>query len=238
MVAVFRHELRNYSNSVSAYLFCAFFLVFVGIGAMLYNIQAAVANFEYVLQFVCIGMTVIVPILTMRSIAEERKQKTDQLLYSLPLKTWEVVVGKYLALLVVFLVPMLVICAYPIIFAQYGEVYMPAAYGSIFAFYFMGAAMIAIGMFCSSLTENIGFAAGISIAFMLLNYFSTQLASLVSESFLGGIIPKIAAELSLFDHFYYFVDGVFDITSLVFFITVAVFFIFITIQSMEKRRYA
>ena len=70
---------------------------------MLYNIQAAVSNFEYVLQFVSLGFVVIVPILTMRVIAEERKQKTDQLLYSLPITTSQVVVGKYLALLVVFL---------------------------------------------------------------------------------------------------------------------------------------
>ena len=56
MIAVLKHELRNYFHSLTAYLFCAFLLVFVGIGAMLYNIQSAMANFEYVLAFVCIGM--------------------------------------------------------------------------------------------------------------------------------------------------------------------------------------
>lgn len=105
MTAVLKHELRSYFHSLTAYIFCAFLLVFAGVGAMLHNIQSAVANFEYVLQFVCIGMVVIIPVLTMRVISEEKKQKTDQLLYSLPLKPSQIILGKYLALLVIFLIP-------------------------------------------------------------------------------------------------------------------------------------
>ena len=122
MKAVLKHELRSYCHSLSAYLFCAFLLLFVGVGAMLYNIESAVANFEYVLKFVCIGLTVIIPVLTMRVIAEEKKQKTDQLLYSLPLTTSQIVMGKYLAMLTVFLVPLCIVSIYPLIFAQYGDV--------------------------------------------------------------------------------------------------------------------
>lgn len=102
MIAILKHELRTYFHSLTAYVFGAFLLVFVGIGSMLYNIQAAVSNFEYVLSFSCIVFVVIVPILTMRVIAEERRQKTDLLLYSLPLSTTQVVIGKYLALLAVY----------------------------------------------------------------------------------------------------------------------------------------
>ena len=109
MSAVFKHELRMYFRSLTAYVFGAFLLAFVGLGAMLYNIQAAVSNFEFVLSFSSLGFVVIVPILTMRVIAEEKKQKTDQLLYSLPITTTQVVLGKYLALLVMYLIPMAVI---------------------------------------------------------------------------------------------------------------------------------
>lgn len=130
MTAVFKHEVSNYFHSLTAYIFGAFLLAFVGIGAMIYNIQQAVANFEYVLSFVSLVFVVLVPVLTMRVIAEERKQKTDQLLYSLPITTAQVVVGKYLALLVVFLVPLCVIGVYPLVFAQYGEVYLLTSYGS------------------------------------------------------------------------------------------------------------
>ncbi len=121
MIAVLKHELRNYFHSFTAYVFGAFLLAIVGIGAMLYNLQAAVSNFEYVLSFGTIIFVVIVPILTMRVIAEERKQKTDQLLYSLPISTVKVILGKYLALLVIYLIPLAIISIYPLIFAQFGD---------------------------------------------------------------------------------------------------------------------
>lgn len=286
MIAVLKHELSNYFHSLTAYIFSAFLLAFVGIGAMLYNIQSAVANFEYVLSFVSLGFVVVIPILTMRVIAEERKQKTDQLLYSLPIKTSQVVIGKYLALLVVFLVPMCIVSFYPLIFAQFGEVYLLTSYGSLLAFFILGAALIAIGTFISSLTENQGFAAGIAIPVILLNYYSVSLAEHVSATAFGsfvalgvlaiiagilvrfltknenlaygtaiilllaviiayfldsakfeGLLPDIMTKLSLFERFYSFVNGVFDLTAIVYYVTVIIFFLFLSVQSLEKRRY-
>lgn len=286
MTAVLRHELSIYFRSFTAYVFGAFLLVFVGIGAMIYNIQQAVANFEYVLSFVSMIFVVIVPILTMRVIAEERKQKTDQLLYSLPVTTFQVVMGKFLALLTVYLIPLCIIAVYPLVFAQFGEVYLPTSYGSIFAFFVMGAALLSIGMFLSSLTENQGFAAGIGVAVILLNYYSVTLAEYISSTAIGsvialwvfiillgvvikhmtgnenlayavslilmaatcvvyyldnsifeGLLPDIMTKLSLFERFYTFVNGVFDLSALFYYLTVIVFFLFLTVQSLEKRRY-
>lgn len=286
MKAIFKHEVRAYCHALSAYLFCAFLLLFIGVGSMLYNIEAAVASFEYVLQFVSIGLTVIIPVLTMRSFAEEKRQKTDQLLYSLPLTTWEIVAGKYAAMLIVFLAPLIVTAAYPLIFSQYGEVYLLTAYGSLFAFFLMGAALIAVGMFISSLTDSQGFAAGISIALFLFNYYSVTLAENISASYFGAalgvgilalalgavvyhltksltigygagmllliaaiitvfvdasalarLLPSAMEALSLFGRFSAFVNGVFDMTSVVFYLSVIAFFLLLTVQALEKRRY-
>lgn len=286
MIAVLKHELRSAFNSLTVYLFCAALLCIVGVGAMIYNIQASVANFEYALNYISVILVVIIPVLTMRSFAEERKQKTDQLLYSLPLTTWQIVGGKYLSLLAMFFLPMAIIAVYPMIFAQYGEVYLPGAYGSILAFFVMGAALIAIGMFISSLTENQGFAAGIAIVLFLFNYYSVSLAEQVSSTSYGsafalciivalvgfivktltknnmialgvggglvvltlaayfivpdkfeGLLPSIMEKLSLFDRFTTFVNGVFDLTALVFYASVIVLGLFLTVQSLEKRRY-
>lgn len=124
MKAVLKHELSGYFHSLTAYVFGAFLLVFVGIGSMLYNIQQAVANFEYVLGFISLIFVGLVPILTMRVLAEERKQRTDQLLYSLPITTTDIILGKYLALLVVFLIPLVIVAFYPLIFAKFGDVYL------------------------------------------------------------------------------------------------------------------
>lgn len=286
MIAVLKHELRLYFHSLTAYVFGAFLLAFVGIGAMLYNIQAAVSNFEFVLSFGSLVFVVIVPILTMRVIAEERKQKTDQLLYALPVTTTQVILGKYLALLAVYLLPLALICFYPLLFAQFGEVYLPTSYGSIFAFFVLGAALIALGVFISSLTDNQGFAAGIGIAAILLNYYSVSLSEYISSTAFGslaalcllvvllallvkyltknetlayfgaggllvvimalymydytqfeGLLPKIMTTLSLFERFYVFVNGVFDMTAIVYYLTVIIFFLFLAVQSLEKRRY-
>lgn len=286
MTAVLKHELKSYFHSLTAYLFGAFLLAFVGIGAMLYNIQAAVSNFEFVLSFGSMVFVVIVPVLTMRVIAEERKQKTDQLLYSLPITTTQVILGKYLALLVVYAVPLGIICLYPLLFSLFGDVYLLTAYGSIAAFFLMGAALIALGMFISSLTDNQGFAAGIGIAAILLNYYSVSLSEYFSATAFGtvaallvlilalgavvchltkneslaygvslvlmaavgvtvyldsarfeGLLPAVMAKLSLFERFGGFVNGVFDLASVVYYLSVAALFLFLSVQSLEKRRY-
>ncbi|WP_277254868.1 ABC transporter permease [Negativibacillus massiliensis] len=286
MIAVLKHELRNYFHSFTAYVFGAFLLAIVGIGAMLYNLQAAVSNFEYVLSFGTIIFMVIVPILTMRVIAEERKQKTDQLLYSLPISTVKVILGKYLALLVIYLIPLAIISIYPLIFAQFGDVYLPTSYGSLVAIFIMGAALVALGVFISSLTDNQGLAAGIGIAVILFNYYSVSLSEYVSSTAFGsaialsvlalllgaiiryltrneqlasgislillavitatyflnptafeGLLPNIMRQLSLFDRFNTFVSGVFDLTAIFYYVSVIVFFLFLSVQSLEKRRY-
>ncbi len=286
MGAIFRHELRNYFHSLTAYVFGAFLLAVVGLGSVLYNLQAAVSNFEFVLSFASIIFVVIVPILTMRALAEERRQRTDQLLYSLPITTTQVVLGKYFALLVVYLIPLAVVSLYPLLFSQFGEVYLPTSYGSLFAFFMMGAALLAVGMFLSSLTDNQGFAAGIGIAAILLNYYSVSLAEYTSSTAMGslialyvialllgvvihnltrnenlaygvtlvliaalsvayfvnssafeGLLPDIMTKLSLFRQFNSFVNGAFDLTAIVYYVSVMGFFLFLSVQSMEKRRY-
>ena len=286
MTAVLKHELKNYFHSLTAYVFGAGLLLAVGLGALRYNLQAAVSNFEFALSYFSIVLAVIVPILTMRVIAEERKQKTDQLLYALPITTTQVIVGKYLALLTVYLIPLCVIAVYPLIFSRFGDVYLLTSYGSILAFFLMGAALIALGVFISSLTDNQGFAAGIGIAVILLNYYSVSLSEYVSSTVFGsvvalcvlvlalgavikyltknenlayavcfvliaaiaitalldntkfeGLLPAVMTRLSLFDRFTGFVNGVFDMTSVVYYASVAVFFLFLSVQSLEKRRY-
>ena len=188
MKAVFKHELRQYFDSMTAYVFGAFLLLFIGIGSMLYNLQSAVSNFEFVLNFASIVFVVIVPVLTMRTLSEERKQKTDQLLYALPISTTQVILGKYAALLLVFLIPLCFVALYPLLFSQFGEVYLPTAYGSLFAFFLLGAALIAVGVFLSSLTDKQGLAPGLGIGAILLNYYSVSLSEYVSSTAIGSLV--------------------------------------------------
>ena len=195
MIAILKHELRTYFHSLTAYLFGAFLLLFVGIGAMLYNLQAAVSNFEYVLSFSSLIFVVIVPILTMRAFAEERRQKTDQLLYSLPLTMTQVVIGKYIAMLIIFAVPLLIISVYPVVLTAFGNIHLPAAFSAIVGFFFLGAALIAIGMYISSVTESQAVAAGICFVVMLVNYFIADLASMASTTAFGSLFALVILAL-------------------------------------------
>jgi len=285
--AVFRHELDSYRNGVIAFVFGAFLLLFAGIYTMAYNIKYGITNFEYVVKNMSFVFMIIVPILTMRVLAEEKRQKTDQLLYSLPLTMTKVVLGKFGAMLCVFLVPFAIICLYPLALTAFGNVYLPAAYSALFGFFLLGAALLSIGMFISSLTESQGVAAGIGFIVVVLNYFLSSLASLLSDtaftsfaallivgavisvlvqymtknslvaaitalllcggtivwyvcngSAFEGLLKSVIGELSLFERFYGMVNGVFDLTTIVYFLTVTFLFVFLSVQSMEKRRWS
>jgi ABC-2 type transport system permease protein len=284
--AVFKHELRSYYTGLTAYIFDAFLLLFAGIYVMVINLNAAYANFEYVLSNMSFIFLVIVPILTMRVIAEEKRQKTDLLLYSLPLSMNRVALGKYFAMLVVLAVPTVIIGIYPLLLRTFGDVYLPAAYSALTGFFFLGASLIAVGMFISSVTENQGVAAGICFVVMLLNYFIKDLSGYVSSSAFSsfaciavsivmlclifrvltrsrpatlvlllvleiplfvcytlwsskfeGLFSKVLVELSLFERFYTFVNGVFDLTGIVYFVSVSAVFVFLSVQSLDKRRW-
>ena len=285
MKAVFKHEVSLYYHGLMAYVFAAFLLEFIGIGAMLYNINSAMANFEYALGTFSIAFVGLVPVLTMRVMAEEKKQKTDQLLSLLPITSTDIVLGKYFAMALVFVLPMLVACVYPFIFSFYGDVYLPTSYGALFAFICLGLALIAIGMFISSLTESQGMAAGIGVVVMLFLYYSATLANYISvqvfnvvvlvvlAALLGllvrkltdsdvaglgvflagavalavtwfvkpealtGLLPDMMQKLSPFERLYTFVNGVFDVTGIVYYASIAVFFLFLCVQVWEKKRY-
>ncbi|MDE5940121.1 MAG: ABC transporter permease [Lachnospiraceae bacterium] len=126
MIAVLKHELSNYFHSMTAYIFGAFLMAFV----------------------------VIISVLTMRVIAEERKQKTDQLLYSLPITTTQVVIGKYLALLIIYLIPLCVVAVYPLIFVQYGEVYVSGVFDMTAIIYYLSVIVFFLFLSVQSLEKR------------------------------------------------------------------------------------
>ena len=287
MRAIFRHEISSCFTNLTGYVFGAFLLLFAGIFTMVYNLNYQVANFEYVVSEMSFVFLIIVPILTMRVLAEERRQKTDQLLYSLPLSMTQVVLGKYAALLCMLLIPTAILCLFPIALSAFGNIYFPAAFGAIAGFFFLGAALTAIGVFVSSVTESQAVAAGLCFVVMLVNYFLNSLSDFVSSSAFSsfaafavvilllvailwrmtrnstvalvvgivlegglgalyltrsddfaGLFPEILQNLSLFERFYTFVNGIFDWTAIVYFLTIIGLFLFLSVQSLEKRRWS
>ncbi len=177
MLAIFKKELKSYFTSMTGYVFVAFFLVIVGIYYAVYNLMNMVANFEYVLSGISFIFVLLVPILTMRLMAEDKKQKTDQLLFTSPLSISKIISGKYFAVLSVFLIAMVIVCLYPLILLQFGSLSLKVAYGSILGFTLLGAAYISIGLFVSSLTESQLVAAVVSFVVILVTVLMDSLVS-------------------------------------------------------------
>ena len=192
MIAVFKKELKSYFTSMIGFVFLAMFLVIVGLYFMIYNLINQSANFSYVLQGIQFLFILIVPVITMRIIAEENRQKTDQLLYTAPVSVSKVTAGKYLALVTLFGIGILIISLYPLILSGFGVVDFAIAYGSIFGFFLLGSAYIAMGLFISSLTESQVIAAVISFVVMLFTYLMTSLAQLLPSDNLSVLLMFIA----------------------------------------------
>ena len=182
MTAIYKRELKSYLTSMVGYLFIFFILVLTGIYFSAYQLSAAYPKFEYTLSAVTFVFLIGVPILTMRVLAEERKQKTDQLLLTAPVSVGNIVIGKYLALVTVYAIPILVMCAYPLIMSKFGTVAFGSAYTAILGFFLLGCANIAIGVFMSALTESQVIAAVLTFVLLFAFYMMNGISSFFSKT--------------------------------------------------------
>lgn len=182
MTAIYKRELKSYLTSMVGYLFIFFVLVLTGIYFSAYQLSAAYPKFETTLSEVTFVFLIGVPILTMRVLAEERKQKTDQLLLTAPVSVGNIVTGKYLALVTVYAIPILVLCTYPLIMSKFGTVDFGTAYTAILGFFLLGCANIAIGLFMSALTESQVIAAVLTFVLLFAFYMMNGISSFFSKT--------------------------------------------------------
>ena len=182
MTAIYKRELKSYLTSMVGYLFIFFILVLGGIYFSAYQLTAAYPKFEYTLSAITFVFLIGVPILTMRVLAEERKQKTDQLLLTAPVSVGNIVIGKYLALVTVYAIPILVMCIYPLIMSKFGTVAFGSAYTAILGFFLLGCANIAIGVFMSALTESQVIAAVLTFVLLFAFYMMNGISSFFSKT--------------------------------------------------------
>lgn len=283
---IYDREFNSSFHSLYGYVFTAFMLLVAGIYVTGDCLRGGSANFAGVMGSMSFIYLIVIPILTMRVFAEERRQRTEQLLYALPVSMGQVVIGKYLALISVLAVPTIIMAFYPPILAFFGDVDLLGAYCALIGFYLCGCALCAVGVFLSSLADNQAIAAGMCFVAMLLLFFLSSLANLVSATASGtllaaavlvvllglltysltrskkasiaitgsleavlvvlyilfkdaftGLFPSIMKRLSVFDRYYVFLDGIFDLTGLVYMVSFIAMFLLLTTLSMEKRRW-
>jgi ABC-2 type transport system permease protein len=296
MKAVYKREFASYFNSMIGYVYVFIVLVFIGIFFFLTNLRANPSQngsypyFAGALSNILIILVFVVPILTMKSMADERRLKTDQLLLTYPVKVSSVILGKYFAMVTVYALPLLVSCLCPLVlaWASAGQGSLLIDYSAIVALLFFGAVFVAIGMFISSLTESQVIAAVSSMGLFLLMFFWSSLVSFIpvtaAASFVGflillavivlivhnlarktaltaavGIIgaaglaalflldkPAMNGLLNKFLLIFAITDTignftsyyVFDLKGLLLFASMAVLFVFLTVQSVQKRRWS
>lgn len=235
MIAVYKKELKSYFHSFIGPLFIGVTLFLVGLYFAAYNLFMGYPYIGYGLSAVIFLFFISVPILTMRIFAEERKQKTDQFLLTSPIGVFEIVLGKFFALATLLLIPMALICTYPLILSRFGTISFAESYLAIGAFFLYGLACIAIGEFVSSTTESQVIAAAITFGILFWGYVITGICNMISST--GNIITKILSVFDMVGRFDDLMSGSLELKSCVYFISIIVLFLLFTEQSIQKRRY-
>lgn len=188
MLAVYKKELRGYLTSMVGYVFIAFVLLILGIYFTAYNLQYASPDFGATLSSVTFLFLVITPILTMRILAEEKKNRTDQLLLTAPVPVWKVVLGKYLSMVTIYAIPIIISAFYPMIMGKYGVISYPMAYVAVIGFFFLGCAQIAVGLFLSSVTESQVIAAVLTFGILFCSYMMDGIESFFSDTAISSMV--------------------------------------------------
>ena len=187
MSTVYRKELKQLFTGMIGWIFIAFVLLFAGIYLTARNLKGYYPGMESILSQVSFIFLLVIPILTMRSMAEETRQKTDQLLFTSPVSMAQIVLGKFFAMVTVFAIAVAVICLYPLLLAQFGTVNFAAAYGAILAFFLFGSMLIALGLFISTLTESQIISAVVCLGVLLIVYFMSGITALMGDSGLAAV---------------------------------------------------
>lgn len=236
MIAIYKREVKSFFHSFIGWLFLAATLLMMGIYFTVYNMLSGYPNISYVLQSVIFLFMITIPILTMRILAEERKQKTDQLILTAPITVGKIVLGKYLALVTVFAIPVIIIGITPIILSRFGAFQIGMSYTALLGFFLYGCMALAVGMFLSSLTESIVIAAVLTFVALFLGYLMSGLCSIISQT--GNLLTKCLSAFDMIGRFDEMTGGSFSVTAVVYYITCTLLLLFCTTQSIQKRRYS
>lgn len=191
MLAIYKREFKSYFQSMIGCVFVAFLVAFTGIYFTAYNLNAGYPYFSYTLSGSLIVFIVGIPLITMRSFAEERKNKTDQLLLTAPVSLTKIVLGKYLAMISVVAIPNLIFCLFPLLIKMNGTAYLKTDYISIGVFFLLGCVYVAIGMFMSALTESQMIAFITTFGLLLVLYLWNGIIGFLPSSAIGSLIGLI-----------------------------------------------
>lgn len=236
MLAIYKRELRSYLHTVTGALFIAATLVLTGIYFTAYNLLNGYPYVSYALNAATFLFMITIPVLTMKILAEERKNKTDQLILTAPVSVGKIVMAKYLAMTTILMMAILVVCFYPIALSFFGEIPFGESYTAILGYALFGMTGIAIGMLISSLCESQVIAAVLTFLVIFVGYMMSGICSLISSS--ENLLTKVLQCFDLTAPLDNLFGGIFDLTGIIYYISLIILFIFLTTQSIQKRRWS
>ncbi|MEG0570615.1 MAG: ABC transporter permease subunit [Oscillospiraceae bacterium] len=233
MTAIFRREFKAYFTSPLGYIFLAVMYYF---GGQFFSdvLGSGSSYIQYVFSSLFTTVMFVVPILTMRLMSEEKKQKTDQLLFTSPVNLSGIVIGKYLAAFVMYLLGIAITVLYVIIMATFTQPDWNILLGNFLGLLLVGASLIAIGLFVSSLTQSQMVSAVVTFAIMMFLFMFDSIAQTVPTDFL----KKLFTQMSIMGRYNDFVSGQLNIAHVIFFVSVIVIFNFLTVRVLEKKRWS
>lgn len=232
MTAIYKKEMRSYLTSPVGYVFLAVFFALSGYYFFATSLVSNTTDMSYVFSNLFSIVIFLVPILTMRLFSEERRQKTEQALFTAPVHFTSIVLGKFLACLSIYGIGMGITIVYYLVMCAFQIPDAAVFCGNFLGLLLLGAALCAIGLYISSLTENQVIAAIGSMAIGLLLMFINSFTPVVSSE----AVSKLMDELSFYQHYLDFTRGNLNLSDLTFFISVAVLFLFLTVRHLERRR--
>jgi ABC-2 type transport system permease protein len=233
MLAIYKRELRSYFTTPLGYVFVGIYLLVSGLVfcfTTLYEMSSDVTSY---FSTMLLAFIVLLPILTMKLFAEEKKQRTEQLFMTAPVSLTAVVLGKFLSAYTLFAGSVLVSSLSFLLLSVYGNVQGGIFFGNLLALLLVGLAMLAVGTFVSAVTENQLSAAIITIAILA----GLMLLSTVSDFITVYAIRFVFESLSIFYRFQNFAAGIFDFAALIYYLSVAALFLFLTVRVYDKRRF-
>ena len=234
MFAIFKRELKAYFTSPLGYVFLAIFYAFSGLFFYIFSLSVGSTDISSVFLMMFIVLMVFVPLLTMRLLSEDKKQKTDQLILTAPVSLLSIVMGKFLAAYAIFAIGVAVMPVYGFVMSTFATVSWLPIWGNTVGLLLLGGIFVSIGLFISTLTENQMIAAigGFFINLMIL------LMNTLKSALPNGFLQDVLSSISVYSRYSEITNGIFSLSSLIFFVSVIFIFLFLTVRVLEKRRWA
>lgn len=243
MTAILKKELRSLFLSPLAYVVIGGFTFLSAFSFLSATLSSGTSDTTSFFSGLVLFIIIVVSILSMKIFSEEKKSKTDQLLLTSPVSLIQIVFGKFFACFIVYLSAIVITFIYMLIVIAFGTPEWGIIFGNYLGLVLMGASVVSIGVFVSSITESQLTSAILTLVVLFLSFLASSFSSVLSQTTIGipasiiSIVTSVINVLAIFDKYQTFASGMLDFTAVIYYLSVTAIFLFLTVRVFEKRRW-